>query len=88
MKDALNQFPYTFTIDYSNGLKVIVYDNLDSENSFLSRVYIKKTKNPFNPTKFIKIEHKKGPLIAPIPNVNCKLAPAATNCSLGIKSFV
>ena len=45
MKDALNQYPYTFTIDYSNGLKVIVYDNLDSENTFLSRVYIKKTKN-------------------------------------------
>ena len=33
MKDALNQYPYTFTIDYSNGLKVIVYDNLDSENT-------------------------------------------------------
>jgi hypothetical protein len=45
MKDALNQYPYTFIIDYSNGLKVIVYDNLDSENTFLSRVYIKKTKN-------------------------------------------
>ena len=35
-----------------------------------------------------KIEHKKGPPIAPIPNVNCKLAPAATNFSFGIKSFM
>ena len=49
---------------------------------------IKKIKKPLAPTIPIKIEHKKGPPIAPIPNINCRLAPAATNFSLGIKSLV
>ena len=40
------------------------------------------------PTKSIKNEHKNGPIIAPKPKANCKPAPAATNFSLGIKSFV
>ena len=30
----------------------------------------KNIKNPFGPTRSIKIEHKKGPLIAPSPNAN------------------
>ena len=38
--------------------------------------------------KSIKNEHKNGPIIAPKPKANCKPAPAATNFSLGIKSFV
>ena len=45
---------------------------------------VKRTKNPFEPTTFINIEQRKGPPIAPKPNVNCIPAPAATNFSFGI----
>ena len=36
----------------------------------MSNMLIKNTKNPFSPNTFIKIEHKKGPNIAPIPKIN------------------
>ena len=45
-------------------------------------------KNPFSPIKSITREHNIGPVIAPNPNVNCTAAPAATNLSLVMKSFV
>ena len=41
-------------------------------------------KKPLFPIKFIKIEQRKGPPMAPKPKANCKLAPAATNLSLVI----
>ena len=44
----------------------------------------KWTKNPLVPYLFINNEHKKGPAIAPIPNIICIPPPAATNFSLGI----
>ena len=43
--------------------------------------------NRYN-SKTLNKEHKKGPLMAPKPKANCKLAPAATNLSLVIKSLV
>ena len=49
---------------------------------------IKKIKKPLLPNMPIIKEHKKGPLIAPSPKENCKAAPADTNLSLVIKSFV
>ena len=48
----------------------------------------RNTKKPFGPVRSIKIEHKNGPLIAPNPNANWSPAPAATNLSFEIKSFV
>ena len=36
----------------------------------------------------LKNEQIIGPLIAPIPNINCNPPPAATNFSLGTKSLV
>jgi hypothetical protein len=39
-----NVYPYTFYIDYSSGLKVTAFDNLDPENEFIVRAYIKKSK--------------------------------------------
>jgi hypothetical protein len=39
-----NIYPYTFYVDYSSGLKVTVFDNVDPENDFTVRAYIKKTK--------------------------------------------
>jgi len=36
--------PYTFKTDFSAGLKISCFDNLDPENSFTVRAYIKKSK--------------------------------------------
>ena len=39
-----NLYPYTFIVDISSGLKVSCFDNLDPENTFTVRAYIKKAK--------------------------------------------
>ena len=44
---------------------------------------IKNIKKPFMSNQFMNIEQIIGPLIAPIPNINCSPPPAATNFSLG-----
>ena len=49
---------------------------------------IKNTNKPFISNQLINTEQIIGPLIAPIPNINCNPPPAATNFSLGTKSLV
>jgi len=44
MTQPQNLYPYTFHVDYSSGLKITVFDNLDSENEFVIRAYTKKSK--------------------------------------------
>lgn len=44
MNESKNLYPYTFHIDYSHGLKITVFDNLDPENDFTVRAYTKKSK--------------------------------------------
>ncbi len=44
MSQPLNLYHYTFHVDYSSGLKITVFDNLDPENEFVVRAYTKKSK--------------------------------------------
>ena len=46
-------------------------------------INIRNIKKPFKSNQSINIEHIIGPLIAPIPKINCNPPPAATNFSLG-----